>query len=119
MQLKQLGYESDCVNNGKEAIAKLEQEHYPIVLMDCQMPVMDGYTATQKIRAKEAQTTTANSVKNSSPTIVIAVTANAFDADKQTCLDAGMDDYLKKPVMKAELAKTLDRWLKILNPQDS
>jgi signal transduction histidine kinase/DNA-binding response OmpR family regulator len=118
MQLKQLGYDSVCVSNGKEAIAILEQEHYPIVLMDCQMPVMDGYATTREIRRKEAQTTQPND-GSSLPTIVIAVTANAFEADKQTCLDAGMDDYLKKPVMKEALAAMLEHWQQVLNQQNA
>ncbi|AFY71329.1 GAF sensor hybrid histidine kinase [Thalassoporum mexicanum PCC 7367] len=113
MQLKQLGYPSDCVSNGEEALTQLDQEYYPIVLMDCQMPVMDGYTATQAIRHKENQLR--ESGGEPLATIVIAVTANAFEADRKVCLDAGMDDYLKKPVMKQDLANALERWQQQVN----
>jgi signal transduction histidine kinase/DNA-binding response OmpR family regulator len=117
IQLQQLGYDSDCVSNGQEAIAKLAQASYPIVLMDCQMPVMDGYVATQEIRRNEAEAQ--NSGTNLSPTIIIATTANAFEEDRQACLEVGMDDFLKKPVMKKDLATMLDRWSAAIENQNS
>lgn len=100
-QLKKLGYKADYVENGKEALEKLATENYDIVLMDCQMPVMDGYEATRKIREKEGK---------ARHTIVIAVTANVLEGDAQKCFDAGMDDYLAKPVSQVLLAATIEKW---------
>jgi len=100
-QLKKLGYHADYVENGQEALDKLATQNYDIVLMDCQMPVMDGYEATRRIREKEG---------NSRHTIIIAVTANVLEGDAQKCFDAGMDDYLPKPVSQALLAATIEKW---------
>ena len=100
-QLEMLGYQADWVGNGKEAIAKLQTQDYNIVLMDCQMPVLDGYAATQEIRRREG---------SSRHTIVIALTAHALPADRAKCLAAGMDDYLTKPVAQEVLGETIARW---------
>ena len=103
-QLKVLGYEADCAVNGKEALDLLtspKDARYDIVLMDCQMPVIDGYEATQLLRAFEGQ---------SRHTIVIAMTANAMVGDREKCLAADMDDYISKPVTLEELEEVLDRW---------
>lgn len=101
-QLQMLGYQADCVENGAYAIAKLQTQDYDIVLMDCQMPVLDGYAATQELRRREA---------NSRHTIVIALTAHALPADREKCLAAGMDDYLTKPVAQEALGETIKRWI--------
>lgn len=93
--LDQLGYEGIAAGNGLEAIARLNQGHFPIIFMDCQMPELDGYETTRKIREMES-TRTDTSIP---PMRIIAMTANAMEGDRQRCLDAGMDDYISKPIM--------------------
>jgi PAS domain S-box-containing protein len=102
-QLQMLGYEPECVNNGLEALELLEKQDYDLVLMDCQMPVMDGYTTTQELRQREG---------NKRHTVVIALTANAMLADREKCLEAGMDDYLSKPLEQEDLARVIQRWIR-------
>ncbi len=93
--LKQLGHEGVAASNGLEAIAILNQTQFPLIFMDCQMPELDGYQTTQKIREMEAA-----AVRDGrAPTRIIAMTANAMEGDRQRCLDAGMDDYISKPIM--------------------
>lgn len=99
-QLNILGHEADCADNGSEALAMLSKQNYDLVLMDCQMPVLDGYTATQELRR----------IEGNSHTVVIALTANAMPADRNQCLAAGMDDYISKPVSLDALAAILERW---------
>ncbi|MEH2367945.1 MAG: ATP-binding protein [Nostoc sp.] len=104
-QLKNLGYSADIANNGKEALQLLEKIPYDLILMDCQMPILDGLETTKQIhRCQES------SFASGRRPVVIAMTANAMKQDKQMCLDAGMDDYLSKPVMKENLAATLEYW---------
>ena len=100
-QLESLGYQADCVDNGKDAIAKLSQRNYDIVLMDCQMPVLDGYEATKELRRREGLRR---------HTVVIALTAHALPHDRDKCLAAGMDDYLSKPIEQEVLGATIERW---------
>ena len=101
-----LGYRVDIVENGADAVKSLCEQDYDLVLMDCQMPVMDGYAATAMIRAD------GSGVRNPSIPIV-AITANAMDSDRRQCQEAGMDDYLSKPVTPEAMATTLGKWLPV------
>jgi PAS domain S-box-containing protein len=102
--LKRLGLRADAVANGAEAIKALETLPYDLVLMDVQMPEMGGLEATRQIRDPES------AVRNHEVPI-IAMTANAMQSDRDECLDAGMNDYVSKPVSPKALAEALDRWL--------
>jgi PAS domain S-box-containing protein len=97
-----LGYRADVVSNGAEAVESLARQCYDLVLMDCQMPVMDGYQATAAIRDPNS------SVRNHDIPI-IAMTANAMKGDREKCLEAGMDDYVAKPIKPQELADAIER----------
>ncbi|QLE41840.1 response regulator [Nostoc sp. C052] len=108
-QLQSLGYSADVANNGKEALQLLEKVPYDLILMDCQMPILDGLETTKQIHGWQE-----SSFASGRRPVVIAMTANAMKQDKQMCLDAGMDDYLSKPVMKEDLAATLERWKNII-----
>jgi hypothetical protein len=127
--LKKFGYEVDVAGNGCEALTSLSDRSYGAILMDCQMPEMDGFEATREIRRREAQLSVLSSqlpeeqtpaaaqlpTTNWQPATVhvpiIALTANVVQGDKERCLEAGMDDYLTKPINPTELRKTLERWL--------
>jgi CheY-like chemotaxis protein len=102
--LKKLGVQANSAANGKEAIASLRANRYDLVLMDVQMPEMDGMEATRIIRSGEGAVLDAKIP-------IIAMTANAMQGDHESCLAAGMDDYLAKPVTPAALATMLNRWL--------
>ncbi len=104
-QVQLLGHQSDSAVNGQKALEKLAHHHYDIVLMDCQMPVMDGYQATQKLRLREG---------DDRHTVVIGMTAYAMQGDREKCLAAGMDDYLSKPVMVKNLEQMLERWASVI-----
>ena len=99
-----MGLSCDAVENGKLAIERLVDHRYDAVLMDCQMPIMDGYGATRLWREHEGQL-------GASRLPIIAMTANAMAGDRQKCLDAGMDDYLAKPVTREQMRATLARWI--------
>lgn len=103
-QLEEFGYHVDVVNNGSEALESLERLEYDIVLMDCAMPVMDGYEATRRIRKMDAL--------SGRHTKIVALTAHSLPGDREKCLSCGMDDYLSKPVSASHLRQTLERWLK-------
>jgi CheY-like chemotaxis protein len=109
-QLQSLGYQADVAANGQEALKLCSQIHYDIILMDCQMPVLDGYNTSRQIRALE----TKSGCLDSNKVTIIALTANALQEDRDRCLAAGMDDYLSKPVRKENLADILSRWSKII-----
>jgi CheY-like chemotaxis protein/HPt (histidine-containing phosphotransfer) domain-containing protein len=97
-----LGYQAAAVENGAEAVESVAAAGYDLVLMDCQMPVMDGFEATLHIREVHR-----------SDVPIVAVTADAMPADRDRCLQAGMNDYLAKPVELQQLAATLAKWLPV------
>jgi len=102
--LKKLGCEVDIADNGQVAYEKFKKKHYWLVLMDCQMPILDGYAATKLIRNRERD--------RSLPHLpIVAMTAHAMEGDRDKCLEAGMDDYLSKPVKVTELKSMLEKWL--------
>ena len=103
--LSQLSCEVVVASNGQEAVDIVRGRTFDLILMDCQMPVMDGFEATRKIRALEQSGMIACHIP------VIALTANAMREDRQKCIDAGMDDYLSKPVRKDELKKKIYEWI--------
>ncbi|MBD2438410.1 response regulator [Nostoc sp. FACHB-110] len=111
-QLQSLGYKADIAANGQEVLQLLEKIPYDLIFMDCQMPVLDGLETTKAIHRWEE-----SSFPNCRRPIVIAMTANAMIQDRQMCLDAGMDDYLSKPVIKEQLAKMLEHWSQVILTQ--
>jgi len=96
LQLKNLGYEADLAEDGAQVLGMLQEQPYDVILMDCQMPVMDGLAATRAIRRSYPQ-----------PVRIIAMTANAMQGDRERCLEAGMDAFLSKPVRAADLGRVL------------
>lgn len=103
--LKHCGCTCDIVSNGKEALTSLQKSDYDLVLMDCQMPEMDGFTACREIRRREAT----GEFPERRP--IIALTANALKSDRERCLESGMDDYLSKPLQAAQLQAILLKYL--------
>jgi len=101
--IQYIGYPFDFALNGQEALEKVKQKRYRMILMDCQMPVMDGYKCTSKIRDYEQ-------AAGLNRTPIMAMTANAMMGDRKKCLDAGMDDYMSKPLNRYILEKTLKKW---------
>ncbi|WP_237713593.1 response regulator [Herbaspirillum sp. GW103] len=92
------------VENGQLALEAVRNGSYDLVLMDCMMPIMDGYQATAEIRAYEQ-------AQGRPRTPIVALTASAIEGDRQRCLDAGMDDYLSKPFTQVGLMNTVEKWL--------
>ncbi|MEH1809947.1 GAF domain-containing protein [Nostoc sp.] len=111
-QLQSLGYKADVVANGKEVLQLLEKIPYDLILMDCQMPILDGLETTKEIHRWQE-----DAFALGHRPVVIAMTANVMREDEQTCLNAGMDDYLSKPVFKEKLAETLEHWTGVIASQ--
>ncbi|MBD0390131.1 MAG: response regulator, partial [Nostoc sp. C3-bin3] len=111
-QLDSLGYKADVVANGKEVLQLLDKIPYDLILMDCQMPILDGLETTKEIHRWQEDTFALRRRP-----VVIAMTANAMKEDKEMCLNAGMDDYLSKPVFKENLAATLEHWTGVILSQ--
>jgi CheY-like chemotaxis protein len=99
--LQNLGCRADLATNGLEAVAAVERAPYDVILMDCQMPGLDGYGATQSIRGKE---------REGARLPIIAMTANRKAGERERCIAAGMDDYVAKPVSTRELGEVLRAW---------
>ena len=102
--LRKLGYQADLVDNGLDAVAAMESGAYDLVLMDCRMPLMDGYEACRTIRERE---------EGARHTPIIAMTASVITGEREHCLEVGMDDYLAKPVRMSDLGSMLQRWLPV------
>jgi len=113
--LKKMGVEVCCVMNGREAIETAFSEHFDLILMDWQMPEMDGLQATREIRKREAQQWEKEGAHSEGQipchVPIVAMTANAMQGDREKCLDAGMDDYLSKPINSDLLFQTIRQWL--------
>ena len=107
--LEKLGLKADIVDNGAKAVEALKEIAYPLVLMDCQMPEMDGFQSTAAIRSWEAEQGLAR-------TPILAMTAHAMPGDRERCLDAGMDDYISKPISLAALEAILQKWMQVERP---
>jgi CheY-like chemotaxis protein len=104
-QLAKLGIAADAVADGVEAVEAVSRGDYDLLLMDVQMPVMDGFAATRELR------------KRGSRVPIVALTANALTGDHERCLEAGMDDYLSKPILEPELIRVLGRFLPVAPPE--
>lgn len=118
--LKKFGYSADVVKNGKEAVEALKKIPYDIVLMDCQMPEMDGYEATDEIRkwekklkdgSADCSDSNLESADGSKRVPIIAMTAHALKGDREKCINAGMDDYIAKPIHPKKLCDVIEKWL--------
>lgn len=99
--LSKAGYDVDLVGDGREALEAHRTKPYDLILMDCQMPVMDGFEASRQIRE----------VSGMCQPVIIAVTANALVGERERCLNAGMDDYLSKPFQAHQLISVIRRWV--------
>ena len=108
--LEKLGVDVDLVANGEEAMSVLEQHSYDLVFMDCQMPVLNGFDTTRKIRDQESKV-----INHAVP--IIAMTANALLGDRDRCITAGMDDYISKPIHVSKVQQMLEQWLSGSNHQ--
>jgi len=103
--LSEAGFTVDSADNGFEALTAAKMKHYDLILMDVQMPVMDGYTATKEIR---------NLKSDVAKIPIIAITAHALTGDKEKCIEAGMNDYISKPIIADQMIRIIDKWVKIV-----
>jgi CheY-like chemotaxis protein len=112
--LQGLGCTVEVACDGHEAVEAAFGGHFDLVLMDCQMPVMDGFEASSVIRAREAELNAELGAAglNARHLVIVALTANAISGDRERCLASGMDDYLAKPFKKEQLREMLMRWLR-------
>ncbi|ARV61287.1 ATPase [Nostocales cyanobacterium HT-58-2] len=108
-QLNNLGYNADIAGNGQEVLELIETIPYDLILMDCQMPILDGLETTREIHRHQESI-----FASGRRPVIIAMTANAMKQDEQMCFDAGMDDYLSKPINKEKLAAVLEHWSKVI-----
>jgi CheY-like chemotaxis protein len=99
--VSKLGFTTDLAGHGGEAVEMVQKQNYDLILMDCQMPVMDGFEATKAIRKMNGAV---------SRTPIIAVTANVASGQREKCLEAGMNDYVPKPINREVLEKVIDKW---------
>jgi len=106
--LQQMGYQPDVAANGREVLSALDKQPYDLIFMDVLMPEMDGLEATRAIRERQKQTGQFPNYKP--PLIIVAMTASAMAGDREKCIDAGMDDYLAKPVRLEDVRRILERW---------
>jgi CheY-like chemotaxis protein len=106
--VQKLGYTVEAVTNGKEAVEHVSTNKYSMILMNCQMPVMDGFEATREIR----------DMQKGGRVPIVALTARALKEDEQQCLEAGMDAYLSKPIDVKLLAEEIKRWAGAPPPKD-
>jgi PAS domain S-box-containing protein len=123
--LERLGYGVEVAENGKQAVEMSSVRRYDLILMDCQMPELDGFEATRAIRRREGgegegdgeesvgNVGNAGSEGSVGGVLIIAMTANAMEGDRERCLEAGMDDYLAKPIQVEALRETLEKWLNV------
>jgi len=102
--LDDIGYEVEAVEDGSFAVDAFESNEYDMILMDCEMPVMNGFNATRQIRILEKK------LDRSNRTPIIALSARALEEDKKNCFEAGMDDYIKKPVSLGKFSAILGDW---------
>jgi CheY-like chemotaxis protein/HPt (histidine-containing phosphotransfer) domain-containing protein len=105
LQLQQIGFSADVASNGEEAVEAANKKRYDLILMDCQMPVMDGFEATRQIRTAEVLT--------GRRVPIVAMTAHAMEGDREKCVAEGMDDYISKPVNPTVLSAILEKWLQL------
>ena len=113
--LSELGYQTHCCSNGQEALDAFNKNHFDLVLMDCQMPVMDGLKATQEIRTREKKGTLTSEEHPQGRIPIIALSANTYATDIAKCKAAGMDDFLAKPIDLEQISKMIHKWLKPFN----
>jgi two-component system, sensor histidine kinase and response regulator len=110
LQLRELGFHAHVASNGQEALTALSKGTYGLILMDCQMPVLDGFETTKAIRRQE--------LEQGGHIPIIAMTANAMEGDRQKCIDCGMDDYLSKPIVSDTLNQMMEKWFLVALDDD-